>query len=561
MVLLTYQSAPPTCNGKGEKEPVENETDKSDGPKTAYIDKLYKFKDENAYEEKCDLFFICHDGEVPAHRLVISNASKYIMAMQNDQPPWYPVYISVPDLNTEIVQTLVQLAYTGQMNIPPSTTSDDLLDAMQALGWVHTDALTATYTDSANPLNDEDVGSPLNKSRDSVETIIKLNFPSNPKPEADTSEDEGGMEIDVPDLPMSDEDDSKVENNVATDTKKGAGRRPNRRITKPAVSKQDTPKSNNVKKKKPVSESPTIEPPVTPAKAETRRRGGRKNVEDETDGVTNSQVSTEAPSSAASSPEAVRSRTRTIRKPKKFEDSIVLTPTKRKDSPTKSPTKSSTNDSKSKAQSEELSNNLTPRRNATNKALKPAEKAKNAAPAAPSTSRTRRSTSASSESKDTPKNSLITSYFTKRSPRRSDDFSPSGSTDETKVENHEKPTEKEKVQNSEVQDTSSSRVRRTASKDTKKMEDVTAEDSGNTATLRKRAKSTASNKSEKDTIQEESKQGGSTETTNKTLPRRKRNFQESSDSTAADGTMNPTRRGRRTSTISTASSKGRMRIF
>ncbi|ODN05005.1 hypothetical protein Ocin01_01648, partial [Orchesella cincta] len=558
MVLLTYQSTTPKCNGAGGKESVENETDRADGPKTAYIDNLYKFKDLYSLEEKCDLFFICQDGEVPAHRLVISNASKYIMAMQDDQPPWYPVYISVPDLNTEIVQTLVQLAYTGQMNIPPSFTSDDLLDAMQALGWVHTDALTATYTDSTNPLNDEDIGSPLSRSGDSVETIIKMNLPSNPRPEADTSEDEGGMEIDVPDLPMSDEDD----NNDSKQIKKGPGRRANKRVVKPTVAKKDSPKTNNLKPKKAAAESPKKEPPVTPAKSETRRRGGRKNVEDEdeTESATNSQASSmDAPSSVASSPEAVRSRTRTIRKPKKFEDSIVLTPTKRKESPTKSPTKSSTNDLKSKAQPEELTNNITtPRgKKVPTKALKTSEKPNNAAA---STSRTRRSTSASSDSKDTPKNSLITSYFTKRSPRKSEDLSPSEpNEEEVAVVNHEKTTEKAKVQNSEKQPQETTRARRTASKDTKKAEENTTDqtDATSTAALRKRARSTASNKSEKEVPQDESKLDEATETTTKTLPRRKRNLQESqsTDSTPTSESTNSTRRGRRASAISTASSK------
>lgn len=121
------------------------------------------------------------------------------------QPPWYPVYISVPDLTKEIVQTLVQLAYTGQMEIPPGTTTEELLDAMQALGWINTDCLTATYLDSSGV--EEDCGLAIS-SKESLEEIMKRNMPSTSttKGENDTSDDEDGMEVALPDVPMSDEE-------------------------------------------------------------------------------------------------------------------------------------------------------------------------------------------------------------------------------------------------------------------------------------------------------------------------------------------------------------------
>ncbi len=84
MVLFTYQEES-YIRGASSLEKDKDSVGKNDGPKTAYLDKLYAFKEIYADEEKCDLFFICQDGEIPAHRLVISNASKYIMAMQDDQ--------------------------------------------------------------------------------------------------------------------------------------------------------------------------------------------------------------------------------------------------------------------------------------------------------------------------------------------------------------------------------------------------------------------------------------------------------------------------------------------
>lgn len=81
MVLFTYQEE---SYIRGASSLEKDKDKKNEGPKTAYLDKLYAFKEIYADEEKCDLFFICQDGEIPAHRLVISNASKYIMAMQDD---------------------------------------------------------------------------------------------------------------------------------------------------------------------------------------------------------------------------------------------------------------------------------------------------------------------------------------------------------------------------------------------------------------------------------------------------------------------------------------------
>ncbi len=106
------------------------------------------------------------------------------------------MYISVPDLTKEIVQTLVRLAYTGQMEIPPGTTTEELLDAMQALGWINTDCLTATYLDSSGVEEDFE--------GESLEEIMKRNMPS--KAGNDTSDDEDVMEVALPDVPMSDEE-------------------------------------------------------------------------------------------------------------------------------------------------------------------------------------------------------------------------------------------------------------------------------------------------------------------------------------------------------------------
>lgn len=93
MVLLTYptgskprtDSASSTSIVSGDQETVENDEGKQEVPKTPYMERMNVFKEDDAYREKCDLYFICQDGEIPAHRLVISNASKYIMAMQDDQ--------------------------------------------------------------------------------------------------------------------------------------------------------------------------------------------------------------------------------------------------------------------------------------------------------------------------------------------------------------------------------------------------------------------------------------------------------------------------------------------
>lgn len=126
------------------------------------------------------------------------------------QSPLYPVYISVPDLNMEIVQTLVQLAYTGQMNLPPGTSSDELLDAMQALGWVNTDCLTATYMDSIGSHTDDDFGSAItSKTAESLETVLKMKFPVATKADTNASDEEDEMELDVPDVLISDEEEAK----------------------------------------------------------------------------------------------------------------------------------------------------------------------------------------------------------------------------------------------------------------------------------------------------------------------------------------------------------------
>lgn len=88
MVLLTYRTDSTSCAKTTGVDAQTSENDvieKNEGPTTAYIEKLKSFKEDDAYEEKCDLFFICQDGEMPAHRLVISNASKLIMTMLQDQ--------------------------------------------------------------------------------------------------------------------------------------------------------------------------------------------------------------------------------------------------------------------------------------------------------------------------------------------------------------------------------------------------------------------------------------------------------------------------------------------
>lgn len=128
------------------------------------------------------------------------------------------MYISVPDLTKEIVNTLVRLAYTGQMILPPGITSDEVVDAMQALGWVNTDCLTATYLDSSSAGSEDDLGSFVSsKTAESLETVLKMKFPVSAKGEADTSDDDEGMGVTLPDIPMADDDEGNLE--IVTDVK------------------------------------------------------------------------------------------------------------------------------------------------------------------------------------------------------------------------------------------------------------------------------------------------------------------------------------------------------
>lgn len=89
------------------------------------------------------------------------------------------------------------------MEIPPGMTTEELLDAMQALGWINTDCLTATYLDSSGV--EEDFGLAIS-SKESLEAVMKRNMPATTKAENDTSDDDDVMEVALPDVPMSDEE-------------------------------------------------------------------------------------------------------------------------------------------------------------------------------------------------------------------------------------------------------------------------------------------------------------------------------------------------------------------
>jgi len=72
------------------------------------------------------------------------------------QPPWFPVKIHLPDLTADILEILVDLAYSGEMKFPEEL-QDNVIDAMQALGWIHTDCLSADFEfDAAESLDGED---------------------------------------------------------------------------------------------------------------------------------------------------------------------------------------------------------------------------------------------------------------------------------------------------------------------------------------------------------------------------------------------------------------------
>lgn len=147
------------------------------------------------------------------------------------QPPWYTTYIHVLDLPKFIVQLLVDLAYTGEMRLQEELQSD-VFDAMQTLGWVHTDCLSADYDSmgesdvydgAKSPVKDKEERASTaekNKQKNNSETVLKMNFPSVDKPKTSPqrsnpvsnrnsfAEEDESMEISqLPDVDWSDGED------------------------------------------------------------------------------------------------------------------------------------------------------------------------------------------------------------------------------------------------------------------------------------------------------------------------------------------------------------------
>lgn len=221
---------------------------------------------------------------------------------------------------------------------------------------------------------------------------------------------------------------------------------------------------------------------------------------------------------------------------------IVMTPTKRKESPTKSPSKPPPKRSQlNEAESE------------TKKAAKAPKKdvggSKASNDAKPNTAgvgkANRRSTS--SENKESIRNSLITSYFNKKSPsRKSNDISTADEDDANEV------TEKNNVQKTDESNGDGG----DSPGEGEPLADSSTDTAKGTTSLRNRARSTTSSKGDKEAAQEEDKDNDDSE--NPVKNRRKRNNQDTSEPEV--DFSNPVKRGRKASTVSNASkasSKGK----
>lgn len=272
-----------------------------------------------------------------------------------------------------------------------------------------------------------------------------------------------------------------------------------------------------------------------PANSETRKNSRKTNDEDVVDSPKSSELQPESNIViAASSPEAVRSRTRTIRKPKKFDDLIELTPTKRKESPVKTPAKTKQPTKLDSVADKQTKGTISQAKVAATK--------------------NKRRTSTNTDS-----NSLITSYFSKRSPRKSEDIT--NAEDSSENHNEKDMTETHSVQNDQAAAPANKR-RGTGSKDDSN--DVDGSDmtndkhAGNTTSTpvsmpRKRARSTASNKSDKDVLLAD---GESNHDDSEKATRPKRNLQDHQKSPEPEletSKLSTATRGRKSSTVSNTS--------
>jgi hypothetical protein len=140
------------------------------------------------------------------------------------------------DLPRFIVQLLVDLAYTGEMRFPEELQSD-VFDAMQTLGWIHTDCLSAHFDGVGesyvyqgdwvkSPKKDEKLANAEKENQSRTEMKMSFLFVDK-SPQRSTAvtdrnsfvEEEDSMEIShLPDVEWSDKED--LDKALATPTAK-----------------------------------------------------------------------------------------------------------------------------------------------------------------------------------------------------------------------------------------------------------------------------------------------------------------------------------------------------
>ena len=81
---------------------------------------LFKFQ-QNSY--LCDTFLVIKDKYIEAHSVLLAAASPVLKSAIDASGPAEKYFINLPDLNSEMVEIILQFIYTGNLELPEKFSS------------------------------------------------------------------------------------------------------------------------------------------------------------------------------------------------------------------------------------------------------------------------------------------------------------------------------------------------------------------------------------------------------------------------------------------------------